>query len=50
MNELAKHIQVDDYKKEKYVPVIDAPERNRKRRNGKGKYISGKSDKCLQIF
>lgn len=25
MNELAKHIQVDDYKKEKHVPVIDAP-------------------------
>lgn len=26
MNELAKTIQTDDYKKEKHVPVIDAPE------------------------
>lgn len=26
MNQLAKTIQTDDYKKEKHVPVIDAPE------------------------
>lgn len=30
MNDLSKHIQMDDYKKEKHVPVIDAPETSKK--------------------